>query len=110
VNSNRATVQKVVNAMVATMHWIATHSAAQIAAHLPAAYVSNSLISKADYVSALATDKTQFLPDGMMPTSGPQTVYAVEKLVGHITGPVNLATTYTNSYVIKANKLEGFTK
>lgn len=110
VNSNKATVQKVVNAMVATMHWIATHSAAQIAAHLPAAYVSNSLISKADYVSALATDKTQFLPDGMMPASGPQTVYAVEKLVGHITGPVNLATTYTNSYVIKANKLEGFTK
>jgi hypothetical protein len=29
---------------------------------------------------------------------------------GKITGPVNLSTTYTNCYVIKANKLEGFTK
>ena len=76
----------------------------------PPPIVSNSLITKADYISALATDKGQFLPDGMMPASGPQTVYAVEKLAGNITGPVNLATTYTNSYVIKANKLEGFTK
>ena len=42
--------------------------------------------------------------------TGPQTVYAVEKLAGKITGPVNLSTTYTNSYVIKANKLEGFTR
>ena len=109
VNSNKATVQKVVDALVATMHWIDTHTAAQIAAHCPRR-ISNSLISKADYVTALTPDKGQFLPDGMMPASGPQTVYAVEKLVGHITGPVNLATTYTNSYVIKANKLEGFTK
>ena len=107
-NANKATVQKVVDALVATMHWIATHSAAQIAAHLPAGFVSNSLITRADYVSALALDKAQFLPDGMMPASGPQTVYAVEKLAGKITGPVNLAATYTNAYVIKANKLEGF--
>jgi NitT/TauT family transport system substrate-binding protein len=110
VNQNKATVQKVVDALVATMHWIATHSAAQIAAHMPAQFVSNSLITKADYISALAADKAQFLPDGMMPANGPQTVYAVEKVAGQITGPVNLATTYTNSYVIKANKLEGFAK
>jgi NitT/TauT family transport system substrate-binding protein len=110
VNSHQATVQKVVNALVATMHWIATHSAAEIAAHMPADFVSNSLITRADYVSALTLDKSQFLPDGMMPASGPQTVFAVAKLAGKITGPVNLATTYTNSYVIKANKLEGFTK
>ena len=31
VNQNKATVQKVVNALVATMHYIATHSAAEIA-------------------------------------------------------------------------------
>jgi NitT/TauT family transport system substrate-binding protein len=110
VNSHQATVQKVVNARVATMHWIHTHSAADIAAHLPAGFVSNSLVTRADYISALTQDKGQFLPDGMMPASGPQTVFAVEKLAGKITGPVNLATTYTNSYVIKANKLEGFMK
>jgi len=110
VDANKATAQKVVDAMVATMHWINTHSAADIANALPPSYVSNALITKADYISALAQDKTQFLPDGMMPASGPQTIYAIDKLAGVITGPVNLAETYTNSYVIAANKLEGFTK
>jgi sulfonate transport system substrate-binding protein len=110
VSSHKQTVQKVVDALVATAHWISTHSAAQIAAHLPADFVSNSLITRADYISALATDKAQFLPDGMMPANGPATVLAVEKLAGKITGPVDLATTYTNAFVTKANKLEGFTK
>jgi NitT/TauT family transport system substrate-binding protein len=110
VSAHRDTVQKVVDALVATMHWISTHSAAQIAAKMPPAYVSNGLTTRADYISALAKDKTQFLPDGMMPASGPQGILAVEKLAGKVTGPVNLATTYSNSYVIKANKLEGFTR
>jgi NitT/TauT family transport system substrate-binding protein len=108
VNANKATVQKVVDALVATMHWINTHSAAQIAAHMPAQFVSNDLITRADYISALAKDKGQFLPDGIMPKSGPTTVYNLEKFAGKITGPVNLATTYTNAFAIKANKLEHF--
>jgi NitT/TauT family transport system substrate-binding protein len=110
VNSNKATVQKVVDALVATMHWMSTHSAADIAAHMPPDFVSNSLITKLDYVNALAQDKNQFLPDGMMPANGPQTVEAIGRTAGTITGPVNLAATYTNSFVINANKLEGFTK
>ena len=64
----------------------------------------------AQYVVQQAQDKGQFLPDGMMPASGPATVLAIEKFVGNVTGPVNLATTYTNQYAITANKLEGFTK
>ena len=110
VTSHQATVQKVVDALVATMHWINTHSAADIANAMPAAYVSNGITTKADYIAELAQDKGQFLPDGMMPASGPATVLAIEKLVGNVTGPVNLATTYTNQYAIAANKLEGFTK
>ena len=35
VNSHKDTVQKVVDALVATMHWINTHSAADIAKKLP---------------------------------------------------------------------------
>jgi NitT/TauT family transport system substrate-binding protein len=103
-------VQKVVDALVATMHWINTHSAAQIADHMPAAYVSNGLTTKTNYVSALAQDKGQFLPDGMMPASGPSTALAVDKLAGNVTAPVNIATTYTNSFALAANKLEGFMK
>jgi NitT/TauT family transport system substrate-binding protein len=108
VDKNPQTVQKVVDALVATMHWISTHTAAQIAAKMPAQFVSNGLTTKADYISALAKDKGQFLPDGIMPKSGPATVFNVEKLAGKITGPVNLKTTYTNAYALKANKLEGF--
>ncbi len=110
VNSNKATVQKVVDALVATTHWISTHSAADIANAMPAAFVSNSLITKAEYISALAQDKTQFLPDGMMPAGGPPVVEAIGRTAGTITGSVDLASTYTNSFATTANKLEGFAK
>jgi NitT/TauT family transport system substrate-binding protein len=46
----------------------------------------------------------------MMPASGPATVLAIEKFIGNVTGSINLSSTYTNQYVIAANKLEGFTK
>ncbi len=110
VNSHRATVQRVVDALVATMHWIATHSAADIAAHMPPGYVSNGLTTKSDYINALAQDKGQFLPNGMMPPTGAQTAYAIDKLAGNITTSVDLATTYTNSFAEAANKLEGYAK
>jgi NitT/TauT family transport system substrate-binding protein len=108
VASHQATVQKVVDALVATMHWIGTHSAADIANAMPPAFVSNGLTTKAAYTAELAQDKGQFLADGMMPASGPATVLAIEKFIGNVTGPVNLSTTYTNQYAIAANKLEGF--
>jgi NitT/TauT family transport system substrate-binding protein len=110
VASNKATVQKVVDALVATMHWIATHSAADIANEMPPQYVSNGLTTKAQYIAALAQDKGQFLPDGMMPPSGPATALAVDKLAGNVTGPVNMPITWTNSFAITANKLEGYVK
>jgi NitT/TauT family transport system substrate-binding protein len=104
VNSHKDTVQKVVTALVATMHWISTHTAADIADALPPAFVDNGLTTKADYITALAQDKSQFLPDGMMPATGPATVLAGEQKAGKVSGPVNLATTYTNDFVIEANK------
>jgi NitT/TauT family transport system substrate-binding protein len=110
VASHQATVQKVVDALVATMHWINTHSAADIANAMPAAYVSNGITTKAAYIAELAQDKGQFLPDGMMPANGPATVLTIEKFVGNVTGPIDIATTYTNQYATAANKLEGFTR
>jgi NitT/TauT family transport system substrate-binding protein len=109
VNSHKAVVQKVVDALVATMHWIHTHTAAQIADVMPQSYVSNGLVTKADYVSALAQDKGQFLPDGIMPAGGPKTVLAMEVMIGHATSSVDLSKTFTNEYAMAANKLEGFT-
>jgi NitT/TauT family transport system substrate-binding protein len=110
VAAHKDLVQKVVDALVATMHWISTHSAAQIAAKLPPSYVSNGLTTKASYISALSKDKGQFLPNGIMPASGPPAVLATEKTAGKISGPVTLSTTYTNTFAINANKLEGFMK
>ena len=96
--------------VVASLHRISTHSAAQIAAKMPPGYVSNGLTTKASCIAALAKDKGQFLPDGMMPANGPRAVLATEKTAGKITCPVILAITYTNTFAINANKLEGFTK
>jgi len=108
VASHRSVVQKVVDALVATMHWIANHSAADIANAMPPAFVSNGLTTKAAYIAELAQDKGQFLPDGEMPSSGPPTVLAIEKFIGNVTGSINLSSTYTNQYATAANKLEGF--
>jgi NitT/TauT family transport system substrate-binding protein len=106
VNSHKQEVQSVVDALVATMHWINTHSAAQIAAKMPKQYVQNSTITRAQYVAGLKSDKGQFLPDGIMPAGGPKVVYAMEKQIGVDTSKVTLANTFTNEFAMKANKLE----
>ncbi|MCQ4082996.1 ABC transporter substrate-binding protein [Streptomyces sp. RB6PN25] len=108
VNSHKQTAQKVVDALVATMHWINTHSAADIANNLPSQFVSNALVTKADYIAGLSQDKAQFLPDGIMPTGGPKTALATEELIGNATSSVNLGATFTNEFATAANKLEGF--
>ena len=108
VDANKATVQKVVDALVATMHWISTHTAADIANALPPSFVNNALVTKSTYISTLATDKTQFLPDGLMPSGGPSVIMAISKLAGVVNGPVNVPATYTNSYAIAANKALGY--
>jgi NitT/TauT family transport system substrate-binding protein len=109
VNSHKDAAQKVVDALVATMHWINTHTAADIANNLPSTFVSNALVTKDDYITALTQDKGQFLPDGIMPAGGPKTSLATEELAGNATSSANLATTFTNDFAVAANKLEGFT-
>jgi len=109
VKSHEDAAQKVVNALVDTMHWINTHSAAEIADKLPASFVQNSTISKDDYVAALNNDKAQFLPDGIMPAGGPKVIFDMEKGNGVDTSKVTIANTFTNKYALAANKQEGYT-
>lgn len=109
VNANKETVQKVVNALVATMHWINTNSPTAIADKLPSSYVNNALITKADYIKALTQDKGQFLPDGIMPAGGPQVALAVQQKVGKASSSVKLGATFTNEFALAANKAQGFT-
>ena len=107
VNKNKDAAQRVVNALVATMHWIDTHSATDIANALPQQFVQNSTISKQQYIDGLTTDKGQFLPDGIMPVGGPKTIYAMEKTIGTDVSKVTLSNTFTNTFAEQANKLEG---
>lgn len=106
VKSHQKETQSVVDALVATMHYIGTHSAADIANHLPKKYTSNGTITKADYIAALKKDKGQFLPDALMPKNGPQTVLAVEKKAGRIHKKIDLSATYTNKFAKAAHALE----
>ncbi|SDP09146.1 NitT/TauT family transport system substrate-binding protein [Arthrobacter sp. ok909] len=109
VKTHEDAAQKVVNALVATMQWINSHSAAEIADKLPASYVQNNTISKDQYVSALNQDKGQFLPDGIMPAGGPKVIFEMEKTIGVDTSKVTISNTFTNKYALAANKLEGYT-
>ncbi|MFC7596456.1 ABC transporter substrate-binding protein [Terrabacter sp. GCM10028922] len=99
VDQNKTTVQKLVNAYVATLTWIQGHTAAQIADTMPAAYYKG--VGKAAYVKALDSEKGIFNPTGLMPEDGPKTCLAVlgefnPKVQGK---SIDLAKTYTNEFV-----------
>lgn len=113
LKTHKKEAQGVVNALVATLHWMKSHTAADVANVMPKDFVSNQLTSKAEYISALKADWGQFNIDGLgiMPKNGPQTVYDIQKAAGKISGKaVDLANTYTDEYVIAAKKLEGLSK
>ncbi len=102
-------VQGVVNALVATLAWMKTHTAADVANVMPKDFVSNQLTSKEEYISALQADWGQFNIAGLgvMPASGPQTVFNVLKASGDVKGNVDLSKTFTDQYVTAAIKAEG---
>ena len=74
VNGHKPQVQKLVNAFVKTLKYIQTHDAAEIASRMPVQYYAGN---KDLYVQALASGKVMFIPDGVMPVSGPVTVLKV---------------------------------
>ena len=101
VDSHKDVVQRLVNAYVKTLKWMSTHTAAEIAAKVPADYYAGN---KAAYITALEGQKSSFSTDGLMPTSGAETVLSVEtKYVASMQGKtVDLTKTYTNEFAAKA--------
>ena len=102
VDTHKATVQKLANAFVKTMHFIHTHSAAEIAALMPAGFYVGD---KAMYVKALERGKAMFTEDGRMPKGGPENVLAVLSAIEARVRdkPIDLASTYTTAFVDVAN-------
>ncbi len=98
VNTHKETVQKLANAFVRTMHYIHTHSAAEIAALMPAGFFVDD---RAMYVEALAHGKAMFTEDGRMPVGGPENVLAVlSKIKSRVHDrPIDLSGTYTTEFV-----------
>jgi NitT/TauT family transport system substrate-binding protein len=107
VDAHKDTVQRVVDALVATLHWINTHSATDIANAMPPDFVQNSTITKDQYIAGLTSDKGQFLPDGVMPSGGPRVVFDMEKVIGTDVSKVDIAKTFTNEFALQANRTEG---
>ncbi|BCG89202.1 ABC transporter substrate-binding protein [Mesorhizobium sp. 113-3-9] len=90
--------QKLANAFVKTMKFIATHSAEEIADKMPKDYYAGN---KDLYVQGLAGGKAMFTPDGRMPADGPETVLKVlstfsKSLQGK---QIDLSKTFTTEFV-----------
>jgi NitT/TauT family transport system substrate-binding protein len=98
VEKNKPTVQKLANAFVKTLKYIASHSAADIADKMPKDFYAGD---KEGYIKALTDGKDMFTTDGVMPAGGPETVLQVlsgfsKNLKGKT---VDLSKTYTTEFV-----------
>lgn len=101
VDSHQDAAQKLANAYVKTLKWIASHSGAEIADKMPADYYTG--IGKDAYAKALDAGKGMFTTDGVMPPDGPPTVLTVLNAFDTtVQGKtVDLAKTYTSDFVKK---------
>lgn len=105
VDSNKDTVQKLVNAYVSTLTWIQKHSAQEIADKMPADYYQG--VGKEAYATALNSEKGIFNPTGIMPADGPPTCLSVlgafnDKVKGK---SIDLSKTYTDEFVKAAQPI-----
>lgn len=103
VAAHPETVQKLANAFVRALGFIASHDPEEIADHVPQEFHAGD---RAMYVRALRDGKAMFTPDGRMPEAGPENVLAV--LSGFMDGvsadTIDLPRTYTNAFVDAANR------
>jgi NitT/TauT family transport system substrate-binding protein len=97
-DSHKEETQKLANAFVKTLRFINSHSAAEITEKMPKDFYVGD---KDAYISALATGKAMFTPDGVMPEGGPETVLKVlSGFSKEIKGKqIDLSKTYTTAFV-----------
>jgi len=89
---------RLAHAFAKTMNYIHTHSAEEIAEHMPRDYYGKD---KSLYVAALKSSLSMFTQDGRMPEGGPETVLKVLSTFKPQVKAKNidLSKTYTNTYL-----------
>jgi NitT/TauT family transport system substrate-binding protein len=97
IATHRDAVQRLVNALVKALRFIAAHDAQEIAAQLPADYMAGD---RALYVGTLQQSKSMFTPDGVMPASGPANVLRVMRAAERavVDKPIDLSRTFTTEF------------
>jgi NitT/TauT family transport system substrate-binding protein len=98
IDDNKPTVQKVVNGLVKTHKFIASHTPEEIAAQMPEDYYAGD---KDLYLAALKAQMPMYSPDGRMPKGGPEFVLSVLKQFDDNVKdkPIDLSKTYTSEFV-----------
>ena len=101
IESNPQAVQKVVNAFVHSLKWIASHSAEDIAKLMPEEYALGNLPI---YIKALSVSKPMYSPDGHFEPGAVGTAYAVLKQFDPAVAAAtfDLSKTYDDRFVKKA--------
>jgi NitT/TauT family transport system substrate-binding protein len=103
VKAHPDAVQRLVNAYVWTLKWVATHSATQFTDKMPADYVGTD---RAGYIQDVDQSKTFWAKNGIMPKDGPPTILKFLSTFNPTVAnaKINLSQTYTNKFVLKAIK------
>jgi NitT/TauT family transport system substrate-binding protein len=102
VAAHKPTIQKMVNAFSKTLKFINTHSAAEIAAKMPADYAGSD---PSLYQKSINDSKGMFTEDGVMPADGAQTVLEILKASNpdvKAAGSIDLSKTYTTEFATAA--------
>ncbi|WP_414696947.1 ABC transporter substrate-binding protein [Paraburkholderia sp.] len=98
LDAHRLEAEKLARAFVRALRYLHSHSAEQIAAHLPQEDIGGD---RAVFISALRASLPMYTVDGKMPADGPPTVLKV--LAGFnpaVTGRhIDLSRTFTNRFV-----------
>jgi NitT/TauT family transport system substrate-binding protein len=101
IEKNPQAVQKVVDAFVRGLKWIANHSAEDIAKLMPEEY---SLGNPPIYIKSLTVSKPMYSPDGHFEPGAVDTAHAVLKVFDPAVAAatIDLSKTYNDTFVKKA--------
>jgi NitT/TauT family transport system substrate-binding protein len=102
IEKNPQVVQKVTDAFVHALKWIASHSADDIANLMPEEY---ALGNRPVYIKALALSKAMYSPDGLFVPGAVETADAVLKVFDPsvAAATIDLTKTYDERFVKKSN-------